>query len=242
MSLEDAQKLAERLRIGADVEDRGDDVFVASGEGELFISPDVIQYTSLEELEEGNLPPDEIAVTYAREWLRITGLTPPDLGGANIASRSEESQRLVIVFVPAEPKNLLAAYPSITVTLGPNGKVLEAAVRWADIKRADLYQLRPAKDAWSEVQSGLGYIEADILDAELPPGSTVTGTVTYNDVSVAYTTAGPPGGDQYLEPVFVFRGRVRLEEGEDTYAIRAYVPALANSGAPVGSTGPASLS
>ena len=64
--------------------------------------------------------------------------------------------------------------------------------------------------------------------------TTITGTVTYNNVSIAYTTAGPAGGDQYLQPIFVFRGRIRLEDGETTYAIRTYVPALANTGAPVG--------
>jgi len=84
------------------------------------------------------------------------------------------------------------------------------------------------------VLSNQGYIEADIAAADLPAGATVTGTVTYNNVSIAYTTAGPPGGDQYLVPIFVFRGRMRLEGGEETYAIRTYVPALANSGAPVG--------
>jgi hypothetical protein len=32
----------------------------------------------------------------------------------------------------------------------------------------------------------------------------------------------------------VLRGRVRLEGSEVTHAIRAYVPALSNTGAPVG--------
>jgi hypothetical protein len=70
--------------------------------------------------------------------------------------------------------------------------------------------------------------------ADLPAGADVTGTVTYNDISIGYTTAGPPDGTQYLEPVFVFKGRVRVEGQEGTFPIRAYVPALANSGAPVG--------
>ncbi|MGH2560679.1 MAG: hypothetical protein ACRDJH_16565 [Thermomicrobiales bacterium] len=239
MSLQGAQQLADRLRIYARVEDRGDGGFAVSGTGQLFISPDVIQYVSQAEVRDGDLPTDEEAVAYAREWLRLNGLTPPDIGAATIASRAEESDRVVVVFTPVEPEQLLAAYPSITVTLGPMGTILEASIRWADIRRADVFRLRAVEDAWAQVQSGQGYIEADILEAEVPAGSEIKGTVTYNDVSIAYTTAGPPGGRQYLQPVFVFRGRVRLDDGEETYSIRAYVAALANSGAPVGSTLPA---
>jgi hypothetical protein len=69
---------------------------------------------------------------------------------------------------------------------------------------------------------------------QAPAGSEVTGRVTYSGVELAYTTAGPPGGKQYLVPVYVFTGRIRPEGSEKTYPIRAYVTALANSGAPVG--------
>ncbi|MGH2533860.1 MAG: hypothetical protein ACRDJW_16330 [Thermomicrobiales bacterium] len=239
MSLQGAQQLADRLRIYSRVEDRGDGSFAVSGTGQLFISPDVIQYVSQAEVRGGDLPTDEEATAYAREWLRLTGLTPPDIGEAEIASRAEESDRVVVIFAPVEPEQLLAAYPSITVTLGPQGTILEASIRWAEIRRADVFRLRAVEDAWAQVQSGQGYIEADILEADAPAGSEIRGTVTYNDVSIAYTTAGPPGGNQYLQPVYVFRGRVRLEGSEETYSIRAYVAALANSGAPVGSTFPA---
>lgn len=239
MSKQGAQQLADRLKIYARVEERSEGGFVVSGDGQLFISPDVIQYVSQAEVQDGDLPTDEEAIAFSREWLRLSGLTPPDLGEAKIASRAEESDRLVVVFTPVEPDNLLAAYPSITVTLGPNGTILEASIRWADIRRADVFRLRPVDEAWAQVQSGQGYIEADLIEANVPAGSEVNGSVTYNDVSIGYTTAGPPGGTQYLQPVFVFKGRIRLEDGEETYPIRAYVPALANSGAPVGSTLPA---
>jgi hypothetical protein len=241
MSLQAAQQLADRLRIYARVEERGEGGYVVSGTGQLFISPDVIQYVSQAEVREGELPSDEEAIAYAREWLRLSGLTPPDIGSATIASRAEESDRVVVIFTPVEPEQLLAAYPSITVTLGPTGTILEASIRWAEIRRTDVFRLRNVEDAWAQVQAGQGYIEADILDAEVPAGSEITGSVTYNDVSIAYTTAGPPGGKQYLQPVYVFRGRIRLAEGEETYSIRAYVAALANSGAPVGSTFPAAV-
>jgi hypothetical protein len=238
LSEQEAQKLADRLKIDAKVEKRGDGGFVASGEGELFVSPDVVQYLSVAQASKGKLPSDEDAIAAAREWLRTAGLTPPDLGAAVVTGRTEDSKRLVVQFSPTEPKNLLAAYPSISITVDSSGTVLEAEVRWGSVERADLYKLRPAKDAWSEVQSGQGYIDADLSGAKIDPGTPVEGSVTYNDVSIAYTTAGPPGQHQYLEPVFVFQGRLRVDGHKDSFAIKAYVPALSNSGAPVGMVEP----
>lgn len=234
MTKAQAQKLADKLKIGAKVKARGTDGFTASGEGELFITPDLIQYQSASGPKDGKLPSDEEAVTAARKWLRGSGLTPADLGEGHVASRVEPSHVVVVVFAPIEPDGLLAAYPSITVSLGPKGEVLEAAKRWADIQPADTYQLRSAEDAWKDVQVGEVYIEANLTEADFPAGADVSGSVTYNDISIGYTTAGPPGGTQYLEPVFVFKGRLRIEGKKGTYAIKAYLPALANSGAPVG--------
>jgi hypothetical protein len=234
LSKKEAQELADSLGITGDIEERGDDSFTASGDGQLFISTDVIQYQSGEAPADGDLPSDKDAVTTAREWLRTSGLAPADLGDGRVISRSDQAKLVVVLFAPVEPKNLLAAYPGISVSLGPEGTVVEASKRWASIEPADKYQLRSTDDAWKDIESGQAYIEADLGDADLPVGANVVGTVTYNDISIGYTTAGPPDGTQYLEPVFVFRGRVRIEGKEETYPIRAYIPALANSGAPVG--------
>ncbi|MEZ4496977.1 MAG: hypothetical protein R2845_09425 [Thermomicrobiales bacterium] len=97
------------------------------------------------------------------------------------------------------------------MTLGPDGVMLEAVKRWANIQRSDVYQLRSANEAWQQVQSNQAYIEAEIPEDEAPAGTTIVGSVTFNNVSIAYTTSGPAGGDQYLQPIFVFRGRIRLE-------------------------------
>jgi hypothetical protein len=234
MTKAQAQKLADKLKINAKVKARGKDGFTASGEGELFISPDVIQYQSGATAKDGKLPSDEDAVAAARKWLRGSGLNPADLGDGQVVTRVPQANLLVVNFGPVEPKALLAAYPSITVTVGPKGQILEASKRWADIQPGDVYQLRAANDAWKDIQVGEAYIEAELTDADFPAGADVSGTVTYNDVSIAYTTAGPPAGTQYLEPVFVFQGRMRVQGKDGTFAIKAYVPALADSGAPVG--------
>jgi hypothetical protein len=234
MTKSDAEDLAESLGISGDVKERSDGSFTASGNGQLFISPDVIQYQSGEEPSEGELPSDKDAVSTAREWLRTSGLVPADLGDGRVISRADQANLVVVLFAPVDPENLLAAYPNITVSVAPEGHIVEAAKRWPEIQPADTYQLRSPNDAWEDIQSGQAYIEADLEGADLAAGADVIGTVTYNDISIGYTTAGPPDGTQYLEPVFVFRGRVRVEGQEGTFPIKAYVPALANSGAPVG--------
>lgn len=230
----DAERLVENLGIGAELVEQGDNIWSANGEGSLFVSPDFIQYTSQTAIPDGDLPADKDAIAFASEFLRTSGLLPPNMGDGAVTQRSADAKRLSIAFGPEEPGNVLSGYPGVTVTLGPSGVVLEATKRWATILRTDVYQLRSANEAWQQVLSNQGYIEAEIAEADLPAGATVTGTVTYNNVSIAYTTSGPPGGEQYLQPIYVFRGRIRLEGSDTTYAIRTYVPALSNSGAPVG--------
>ncbi len=230
----DAERLVKNLKINAELTEQGENIWSANGDGSLFVSPDFIQFTSQAPIPDGDLPNDKDAIAFAAEFLRTSGLLPPNMGDGAVIDRSNDAKRLTVAFGPKEPANVLSGYPGVTVTIGPSGLVLEATKRWATILRSDIYQLRAANEAWQQVLSNQGYIEADIAAADLPAGATVEGTVTYNNVSIAYTTSGPPGGEQYLQPIYVFRGRIRLDGADTTYPIRTYVPALANSGAPVG--------
>lgn len=234
---ESVQSLVDRLEIGGEASDRGDGTFEASGNGQLFVSSDLVQYFSPAKAGDGALPEDEQAVTFGREWLRTAGILPPDLGDGKVVSRIEEAKRVIVLYGPAEPKNVLAAYPSIAVTLGPDGVVIEASMRWASVVRTDVYQLTPARQAWQYVESGQAYIEADLTRADLQPGAEVNGRATFSEVSIAYATSGPPGGKQYLQPIFVFSGKLSVDDVEGSFAIRAYVPAIINSNAPVGFAG-----
>ncbi len=222
------------MGIDGEVDDRGADTFVVSGNGDLFVTPALIQYISAEPTAEGAPPSDEEADALARDWLRQSCLFPPDLGDGTVVSRTEESSRVVVLFTPAEPEPLLAAYPSITVSLGPGGTVLEASSRWASILQEDRFQLRAAEEAWRQIERGEGYIEATFGEESFPQGTEIVGTAEYTSISIGYTTAGLPGEEQFLEPVFVFTGRVTPEGADQSYPVRAFVPALADSGSPVG--------
>jgi hypothetical protein len=233
-TIESVQEIAENVGINGDVEDQGDGSFTASGNGDLFVTIDLIQYFSTEAVEEGELPSDDRAISLAKDWLRTTSLLPPDIGDGRIIQRIDDSSRMIVGFVPAEPLNVLSGYPSITMTIAADGTVIDAQIRWANIVRADVYQLMSPQEAWQLVSSGQAYLSPDLSDAGIDPGSDVKGRVTFSSISIAYATAGPPGGRQFLQPIYVFEGRIRPEGDERTYPITAYVSALSNSGAPVG--------
>ena len=236
-TVEEAESLAVALDIDGAVEERDGGAYVVSGDGELYVSSEMTQYLAPARAGGGPLPSDDEAVTLASDWLRKTRFAPAGIGRGRVMSRIEEAGRVVVVFGPAEPERLLAAYPSVTVSLGDGGAVLEATARWADIGELDVFRLRDAADAWFEVESGGAYFEAELAEAGAPPGSDVLGRAQFTDIEIAYTTAGRPGGRQYLEPVFAFAGHLTLAGQSTSHPVTAYVPALPGVGGPVGLAG-----
>lgn len=229
-----AQAIASRLSIEGEVADQGGGTFAAQGNGSLFVTQGLVQYISAAEAPEGDLPTDDQAVAFAREWLRQTELLPPNIGEGSVVARVENPPRVIITFKPIQPEPLLSADPSITITMGPNASIIEASFRWAELSAGDTYQLRGAEAAWTEVAERRSYVQATIPPETIPPGSTIRGTASYSQVSLAYTSSGIPGEQQYLQPVIVFTGTLTPEGSTVTYPITAYVPGLINSQQPVG--------
>lgn len=228
------ERIAEKLGIDGEINDRGNGTFDVQGDQELYVSAGLVQFFSPDQSENGDLPTDETAIGLAREWLRMAGLLPNNVDDGRIVSRSEETARIIVQFIPLEPANMIAAYPSAVVTIGPGGVVVEASVRWPEIVRSDLYQLRDPKDAWAEVASGEAFLDIQLPEGIADDQGVVRGSATYSSIEIGYTTAGLPGGAQYLQPVYIFIGRF-VPDGEDaSYRVRAFVSAVANSGAPVG--------
>ena len=235
IDLERAQSIASNLGIEGDVVEQGEGTFDAQGEnGTLFVVPGMMQYISNAEVPEGELPNDEEAVAFSREWLRQVNMLPGDVGEGRVQTRIENPPRVIVSFQPVRPAPLLSASPNIRVTLGPEGAVLEAANQWATLTEGELYQLRGTEAAWAEVEGRRAFLETILPQDSFEAGSTITGQATYSEVSLAYTTSGIPGERQYLQPVYVFRGTLEPEGAEDGYAITSYVPALINSQQPVG--------
>jgi hypothetical protein len=229
-----ARQIATQLGIEGEIAERGEGTYSAEGNGSVYFAPGLIQYVSPTAAPDGELPSDEEAVAYGKEWLRQAGLLPADLGDGVVRSRLEEPGRVVVVFKPVIPADLLSDLPSISVTMGPAGTIIDASVRWAALAEGDLYQLRPPDEAWDDVAGMRAYLQTTLPEDQFPQGSTITGTADYDRVSIAYTSSGVPGETQYLQPVFVYNGRITPEGSEASFPITAYVPALVNSQQPVG--------
>ena len=229
-----AQQFADQLGIGQPVTDNGGGSFSATGNGRLFVSPGLVQFISSAAVEEGAVPGDTESIAFAREWLRLTNLLPADIGTGRIEAKVASPPRVIVSFKPVQPNPLLSSIPGISLTIGPNGIILEASIRWATLSQGDIYQLTSGTNAWAEVENRRSYVSVSLPAEQYPAGATIKGTADYNSVSITYTSSGIPGEQQYLQPVIVFTGRVTPEGSTASYAITAYVPGLINSNQPVG--------
>jgi hypothetical protein len=228
------EALASKLGIEGEVQDQGNGTFMVDGNGSLFVTADLQQYISYAEVPEGDLPSDDEAIAYAREWLRQVELLPANAGNGELLARIEDPPRIIVAISPLQPENLLSSYPAISVTMGPQAVILEAAFRWAELSSGDIYALLPIQQAWTEVEERRSYLQADVPATDFEPGATIRGAATYANVSIAYTSSGIPGQVQFLQPVYEFIGQLTPEGSETSYPITAFVPALINSQQPVG--------
>lgn len=234
-SAEEVEELAGRLGIDGEINDLGGNSYsVQARNAQMHVTQGRVQYMSLEPAEEGNLPGDETAIATGREWLRERGLLPGDVGDGRVLERSEQPPRLIVGFQPVQPNPLISSTPMVSVSVGPNGQVLEATNGWARITQDVVYQLRGADFAWQEVEERRAWVDASLPTDQFAPGSSIGGAVVYTQLSLAYTTSGVPGEGQYLQPVYVFHGELTPDGSESRFQVQAYVPALINSNQPVG--------
>jgi len=231
---EDVADVAETLDVDGEITEQGAGTYTVEGEGSIYTTPGLLQFVSAVEAPDEALPDDEAAIAYARDWLRISGLMPADMGDGSIVARIEEPARLIVEFLPANPAPLLSSTPGITVTVGPAGSILESRVSWATITEADTYRLRGVSDAFTLVEGRQSYLDVTLPIEQFPQGSSIAGVVTYDGVSIAYTSSGTIGEAQYLQPVYIFTGTLTPEGSDETFPISAYVPAIVTELQPVG--------
>lgn len=233
-SEEDVSHIADTLGVDGEITSQGEDTYTVEGEGSIYTTPGLLQFTSAVEGPDEEMPDDQSAIAYARDWLRISDLLPPNIGEGTIVARIEQPARLIVGFTPADPSPLLSSTPGITVTVGPGGSILEARLSWADITEAETFRLRGVDDAFTLVESRQSYLDVDLPTDTYPQGSTIKGIATYDKVSIAYTTSGAVGQPQYLQPVYVFTGDLQPEGSDESFDITAYVPAIVTGQQPVG--------
>lgn len=234
-TLEQVEELAGTLGIDGEISDLGGGTYsVQSREGQLYVTQGRVQYISSATVEDGELSDDTTSISTAREWLRERNLLPGDVGEGTVLTRSESPQRIIVGFQPIQPNPLISSTPMVSVSMGPGAVVTEATNGWAKLSQDQIYQLRGADFAWAEVESRRAWVDTKLPTDTFEPGSTIGGSVVYTQLSLAYTTSGIPGENQYLQPVYVFHGELTPDGTESRFQVKAYVAALINSNQPVG--------
>lgn len=231
---EEVRTIADTIGIDGEVTSQGEGTFTVEGNGSIYTTPGLLQFVSEIEAPDEDLPSDSEAIAYAREWLRISDLLPANSDDGEVLAQIETPARKIVGFKPATPSPLLTSSPGITVTIGPGGTVLEARISWASVEEGDTYRLRGQEAAFEVVASRQSYLDIALPEDEFPQGSTITGTATYDSVSIAYSTSGVQGTTQYIQPVYVFNGSMTPEGSDESYPITAYVPAIVTGLEPVG--------
>lgn len=234
---QEAANLAKALGITGAVQDQGGGSYRVSGGGDLYISSGLVQYiagpASAATPDTGRLAPNDTLIQAARTWLTRHNLAASNVGSGVVVSRDESAGQALVRIKPSQPETILSAVPSATIALSGSARVVEANVRWPGAMPSSSYGLRSGAEMWEDVLRKRGFVE---IPADSVPGGSgaLTGQVSITGVSLAYTTAGLPGEDQYLVPLVVFTGQANLTGGSAPVPVKIYVAAVGAQTTPRG--------
>jgi hypothetical protein len=215
--------IAGNLGIDGTVDSLGGGNFQVMGSSaSLHVSADVVQYTNSGKPVAGTLGDDDTLVANAQNWLADNGLVPGNVGSGSVIGRDEGSNVAVVFIKPANPSPLLAAYPSASVTLGPQGNVREANIQWPVDYAASTYGMKSLDEVWNRVLAGQGAVEADL--SEVSGSGAVSAAFSVTDVGIAYSLASGGSGD-YLVPLMVFSGSATSDDGT-SFPVSIYISAV----------------
>ena len=223
-TLADVELARDQLGLDGEVVEEGVGVYRISGDtGSLYVSPAEIVYNATGGAG-GELPGDGEAIAIAWEWISLSGFLSSDADGGEVVARDEDAQRVIVKFRPVAPQPNLAPNPAATVTIGPGGTVLEVRIAWPAGMIPSEYGYSDPLAIWEAVQSGQGFLEADL--SSIFATGPLSGTATIYDYWTAYTLAGSPGGGQYLVPVIRFEGTARIDQTGDEITIFVSIPVV----------------
>ncbi len=232
LSADEAQAFADSAGIDAEVVEEGPGIFRAEGStGSLYITPNQTVFQSYV-TPEGSMPGESEALSIALNWLQSSGLVGSNNDGGIVTIVDESAGHVVTFFQPANPAPILSPIPGASVTVGLGGEVVEAQIRWQDSYETSDYGFSSALSLWSLVESGQGYLEADLSGLDTSGG--LTGTATITGYSTAFTIAGNPSIGYYLTPVVVFEGTARIDQTGEEIPVSVSVSAVYDQ---IGSSG-----
>jgi hypothetical protein len=228
----DVATIADNLGLDGEVEGGPGNYQVVGSTAEIYFSGPTIQYVYTGSLPDLPLGDDANIIQSASDWIYANGFIGGDIDGGVIIGRDDDAGRAVVLFRPADVSRVLSFVPSATVTVGPGGTVVEARIRWPSNYIPSDYGLWSGDTLWNRVLAGQGAVEADL--SGVGGSGALSGVMTVYDVSIAYSYAGDPSGDEYLVPLVVFSGEATINETGDVVQVSIYVAAIAGQATPQG--------
>jgi hypothetical protein len=180
-----------------------------------------------------NLPTDEDAEKLATSFLKERGLMPGDaiLGGTEHRkvyklNKSGGSDTVVwediLVYYTRELNGLKVEGTQFEVEVGGHGDIIRFFSNWKDYQPIGESPIKSNDVAIQEMRqkgiaAGIGSVKPD--------------TVSINQIYLAYDTTAVAYKEDYLEPVWVFKGNA-LANGQTIAPVEEFIPALPVTGAP----------
>lgn len=169
---------------------------------------------------------DATARATAKDWLKARGLLPANVDAGEVWR--PVADQTVVIFHPLEPQGRILGDPQVLVVFDPAGNVRMIQYHWPASSTPALSRLRPAQEAWADLQAGKGYTQVEwTVPDGTAPGSTFTGAATVTKVTVGWSSAVNAAGQTYLLPVYVFEGTTTIAGTSVTAPFRAYARAIA---------------
>lgn len=189
--------------------------------------------------------PDVFFVEFHRSWTPLPILETTGMLTADVTDRTQNRPKDPDVVQTSDKMDGYlrpADFNTITIAVDLQGRILVAAVNMRPVARTlPARALKTPEAAWSELTSGKG-----VLGFTLPSESNITAkswgeifpndTATSNDAQVreiilAYVEKPDGVRQEYLQPVYIYKGRAKLASGPLADFIVA-VPALADDSLP----------
>jgi len=172
----------------------------------------------------GNLPSDEEAVKIATKFLRERDLLPE--GAVFIGTEQGKifitvtdgddivTWEDVQVWYGRELNGLKVKGTKISIDVGGGGDIIDYYSNWRNYEPYKEYPVKSPEKAFDELKT-----------RGVSVGMNKEGTVSINNAFLAYYTKPGAETEEYLEPVWVFKGDVMVD-GKSVKSVEEYIPAL----------------
>jgi len=218
MDKKTAMAIAERFGMDGDIVPPGDGEYLKaindSSNRKLIIYPEgSITYYDFSKLwvlpkTIPNLPARDKAIDIAVDYLMEMNLLPEDAQVKKVVSdqltKKDRSTGEVIESIDTNLQVIfgreLNGIPvtglgsELKVYIGDNGEVIGLHKVWREVEASGTMKIKPCKDAFEELKQS----------TSLPLGCS---NVSIDDVHIAYYETGPGVKQDYLEPIWVFKGQ-----------------------------------